>query len=337
MLSRISQLCGTKTSNRNLLLKCSSFSPCSSSRMLAVKDSFNVLSSSSVARVFNSGSLLFFSSDKAGLPSPSSSTSVRSNSDKLSDIESDEDLLSPKSVSNPSESSTHATTSGKRARPAWQETYVSRRLSQTSDVSLNKSTNSSSKTPLVTIDPETGESITVPPMPILSNPDLYQHVVSSNDNQSLDDDFFEASLASSSSRMNELPELGITVDYCIFCYHGTSILRHDNTKLLSKLVSERGQILPKRFTKCCSKHQRKVATVIKRARWLNYIPWQSKLHPKLRFTSMKPALPAEGDGSANPPEFNTATKDEIQRMNPAMRSPVDQALADIKVMTEGSQ
>ena len=30
-----------------------------------------------------------------------------------------------------------------------------------------------------------------------------------------------------------------------------------NGALLTKFVSERGSILPKRFTKCCAKHQRK--------------------------------------------------------------------------------
>jgi len=58
-------------------------------------------------------------------------------------------------------------------------------------------------------------------------------------------------------RKVDLPPLGLNVDYCIFCYHGTSFLRHDNAALLSKLVSDRGQILPRRFTHCCPKHQRK--------------------------------------------------------------------------------
>lgn len=135
---------------------------------------------------------------------------------------------------------------------------------------------------------------------------------------------------------------GLSVDYCIFCYHGTSFMRHDNMAMLTHFVSEGGAILPKRFTKCCSKHQRKcvvrcpasfailptshsdiqritmplpallisrvpsshasnsrapssvhvhscrLAATIKRARWLNLVPWHSKLHPKLRFSSLKP-------------------------------------------------
>lgn len=35
-------------------------------------------------------------------------------------------------------------------------------------------------------------------------------------------------------------------------------------------------------------------TVIKRARWLNLIPFLSKLHPKLRYTSLRPDPAREG-------------------------------------------
>ena len=54
-----------------------------------------------------------------------------------------------------------------------------------------------------------------------------------------------------------LPTQGTGVDYCVFCYHGTGFLRPDNGALLSKFVTDRGSILPKRFTRCCAKHQRK--------------------------------------------------------------------------------
>ena len=54
-----------------------------------------------------------------------------------------------------------------------------------------------------------------------------------------------------------LPPQGTGVDYCIFCYHGTTFLQCDNNALLTKFISERGSILPKRFTRCCAKHQRK--------------------------------------------------------------------------------
>ena len=70
----------------------------------------------------------------------------------------------------------------------------------------------------------------------------------------------------------------ISVDYCVFCYHGSHLLNHEvsprgrriliieatllffkslqNSALLTKFVTDRGSILPKRFTHCCAKHQR---------------------------------------------------------------------------------
>lgn len=89
---------------------------------------------------------------------------------------------------------------------------------------------------------------------------------------------------------NSLPEPGLPVDYCIFCYHGSArLLQHDNTQLLSRFVSDRGAILPRRFSHCCAKHQRALARTIKRTRSMNLIPFESKLHPRARFTSFKPS------------------------------------------------
>lgn len=105
--------------------------------------------------------------------------------------------------------------------------------------------------------------------------------------------------AASGGDSKALPEAGPPVDYCLFCAHGVyGVLRPDNTALLSRLVSERGSILPKRFTHCCAKHQRKLAATLRRARSLNYIPFHAKLHPRLRFGGMSPALPTAAGAGA---------------------------------------
>jgi ribosomal protein S18 len=67
----------------------------------------------------------------------------------------------------------------------------------------------------------------------------------------------EDDLVDDSASGTKLPPQGLTVDYCIFCHHGTHFLRHDNVALLTKFVSDKGLLLPKRFTQCCPKHQRK--------------------------------------------------------------------------------
>ena len=99
-------------------------------------------------------------------------------------------------------------------------------------------------------------------------------------------------------RASPIPPLGLPVDYCIFCYHGTGIMRHDNTTLLTRLVSDRGAILPSRFTRCCKKHQRRLSITIKRARSLYLLPVHAKLHPRARFTSLRPPRPTPEEAAA---------------------------------------
>ena len=129
-----------------------------------------------------------------------------------------------------------------------------------------------------------------------------------------------AALSASASAAAE----GLSVDYCIFCYHGTGMLRVDNGALLTKFVSERGFILPKRFTKCCAKHQRALSRTLRRARWMNLVPWHSKLHPRLRFTSMEPPAPA-----AAPAAVPAAAAAAPPPPPPSGHAGIDATLADI--------
>ena len=43
---------------------------------------------------------------------------------------------------------------------------------------------------------------------------------------------------------------------------------------MSKLINEKGKILPRRVTGACAKHQRLVANQIKRARFMAIIPYE---------------------------------------------------------------
>ena len=53
---------------------------------------------------------------------------------------------------------------------------------------------------------------------------------------------------------------------CFFCANDLENIDYKNTELLKKFTNFYGQILPKRRTGVCSKHQRKLAQAIKRAR-----------------------------------------------------------------------
>lgn len=58
---------------------------------------------------------------------------------------------------------------------------------------------------------------------------------------------------------------------CQLCAGRT--LDYKNPEDLSRYISEKGKILPKRVTGTCSKHQREVASKIKRARIMGFLPF----------------------------------------------------------------
>ncbi|MBN1434707.1 30S ribosomal protein S18 [Candidatus Fermentibacterales bacterium] len=60
---------------------------------------------------------------------------------------------------------------------------------------------------------------------------------------------------------------------CRFC--ATTDLRIDykNDRLLSRFVSDRGKIVPRRVSGNCARHQRRVAAAIKVARFLAILPY----------------------------------------------------------------
>ena len=59
---------------------------------------------------------------------------------------------------------------------------------------------------------------------------------------------------------------------CAFCKNKLEI-DYKNIELLSRYLSARGKILSRRISNTCAKHQRKVARDIKRARFLNLMPY----------------------------------------------------------------
>lgn len=62
---------------------------------------------------------------------------------------------------------------------------------------------------------------------------------------------------------------------CLFCQEKSAIDYKDTAKL-KKFVAEGGKILPRRMTGACAKHQRELATAIKRARIAALIPFKAE-------------------------------------------------------------
>ncbi len=60
---------------------------------------------------------------------------------------------------------------------------------------------------------------------------------------------------------------------CPVCESGVRYVDYKDERTLNRLVTERGKIIPSRLTGMCARHQRQVATAIKRARVLALLPY----------------------------------------------------------------
>jgi small subunit ribosomal protein S18 len=64
---------------------------------------------------------------------------------------------------------------------------------------------------------------------------------------------------------------------CPFCIGELEIMDYHDGRTLRRFISDTAKILPRRRTGVCAKHQRRLATTIKRARTLAIIPITEKL------------------------------------------------------------
>ena len=63
---------------------------------------------------------------------------------------------------------------------------------------------------------------------------------------------------------------------CYFCQNGLADVDYKNTNILQRFLSSYAKILPKKKTGVCSKHQRKMARAVKRARFMALIPYTTR-------------------------------------------------------------
>jgi len=61
--------------------------------------------------------------------------------------------------------------------------------------------------------------------------------------------------------------------YCYFCLNAAKEIDFKNWQMLQRFISSYGKIVPRRRSGVCMKHQRKLATAIKRARFLSLLPY----------------------------------------------------------------
>jgi small subunit ribosomal protein S18 len=60
---------------------------------------------------------------------------------------------------------------------------------------------------------------------------------------------------------------------CQFCADKNQKIDYKDVETLSRFITDRGKILPKRVTGACAIHQREVARAIKRARIVALLPY----------------------------------------------------------------
>lgn len=63
---------------------------------------------------------------------------------------------------------------------------------------------------------------------------------------------------------------------CFFCKNKDAVIDYKDVGLLKRYIAESGKITPRRFTGACTKHQRKIAVEIKKARQMGLIQYTDK-------------------------------------------------------------
>ena len=63
---------------------------------------------------------------------------------------------------------------------------------------------------------------------------------------------------------------------CMFCSEKTTVIDYKDVSRLRRFVTERGKILPRRVSGTCARHQRVLATALKRARELALLPYTAE-------------------------------------------------------------
>ena len=61
--------------------------------------------------------------------------------------------------------------------------------------------------------------------------------------------------------------------FCFFCADRVEVIDYKEAEKLNRYILEGGKIAPRRKTGTCARHQRAVATAIKRARHLALLPY----------------------------------------------------------------
>lgn len=74
-------------------------------------------------------------------------------------------------------------------------------------------------------------------------------------------------------RRVQIPRFVFKKKRCKLCKANLKDLDYKDVDMISRFITERGKILPRRVTGCCAKHQRRVKVAVKRARYMALVPF----------------------------------------------------------------
>ena len=60
---------------------------------------------------------------------------------------------------------------------------------------------------------------------------------------------------------------------CFCCANKIDVLDYKETDIVKRFITDRGKIVPKRNSGSCAKHQRLIASTVKRSRFMGLIPF----------------------------------------------------------------
>jgi len=98
--------------------------------------------------------------------------------------------------------------------------------------------------------------------------------------------------------------------FCSFCTNNIKEIDYKDTSVLSRYISDRGKIEPRRRTGTCAKHQRALATAVKRARHLVLLPYVPEHIYKMG--SVATLSPSSLAAKTEPKQDKPATTEEAE-------------------------
>jgi len=73
-----------------------------------------------------------------------------------------------------------------------------------------------------------------------------------------------------------MEKINLKLKICYFCNQNIDSIDYKDTDLLRQFISAQAKIMPRKRSHLCAKHQRSLASAIKRARFMAFLPFMAR-------------------------------------------------------------